>query len=209
MLQSCRRVCHVSHHQTLLIFSSLKISIEEQQWTHKMNATSSFLNVSIIDGYQQHSMATKLLPTASTAIGNILFAITTGNASLSPEDFEDVYDHPNSSIDLSILLLEGTKKHLLEGCLIISAISLVASFLVYCILSELRTVPGKCLMGLIVSELITDVLVVAALQLQPQTSACFVIGVLIHFFFLTIVSWTLTIGKLLLVYLIKSCSSDH
>lgn len=174
-----------------------------------MNATSSFLNVSIIDGYHQHSMATKVLPTASTAISNILIAITTGNASSSlPEEFEDVYDHPNSSIDLSILLLEGTKKHLLEGCLIISAISLVASFLVYCILSELRTVPGKCLMGLIVSELITDVLVVAALQFQPQTSACFVIGVLIHFFFLTIISWTTVICKLL-VYLIKSCSFDH
>lgn len=139
---------------------------------------------------------------ATSHLGSLLIAITTGNTSSSSssssspvENFEDVYRHLNSSIDLSILLLEGTKKHLLEGCLIISAISLVASFLVYCLLSELRTVPGKCLMGLIISELITDILVVAALQFQPHTPTCFVIGVLIHFFFLTIISWTSVIGK--------------
>lgn len=201
MLQSCHRVCHVFHRQPLLLLSfSLQTFTEKQLWTKKMNTTSSFLNLSSIDGQEQHSMATKLLPTASTAISNILIAITTGNVSSSPDNFEEVYRHLNSSIDLSILLLEGTKKHLLEGCLIISAISLVASFLVYCVLSELRTVPGKCLMGLILSELITDVLVVAALQFQPHTSACFIIGVLIHFFFLTIISWTSVIGRSPSVY---------
>ena len=151
--------------------------------------------------------STTLLSPVSTSatshLGSLLIAITTGNSSSSSsspvENLEDVYRHLNSSIDLSILLLEGTKKHLLEGCLIISALSLVASFLVYCLLSELRTVPGKCLMGLIISELITDILVVAALQFQPHTPTCFVIGVLIHFFFLTIISWTSVIGKCLAV----------
>lgn len=101
----------------------------------------------------------------------------------------------NSSIDLSVLRLQGFRKYLLEACLTLSAFSLVLSFLVYSLVPELRTVPGKCLMGLIVSEFITDTLVIAALQNQPCTLACSIIGVLIHYFYLTIFCWTSVIGK--------------
>ena len=111
---------------------------------------------------------------------------------LSDGHFES---HNSSSIEISVLLLQGTKKHLLETCLAISSVSLLASLFVYCALPELRTVPGKCLMGLIVSELVTDLLVIAALQYRPYTLPCFIIGILLHYFFLTIVCWTSVIGE--------------
>ena len=102
---------------------------------------------------------------------------------------------PSSSIELSMFLLVGTQKYILEGCFIMSTISLVISFLVYCIVPELRTVPGKCLMGLIVSELFTHLSVIAAMQHPWPFPACFAIGVCVHYFFLTTVSWTSVIGK--------------
>ena len=95
----------------------------------------------------------------------------------------------------STLQVEGVRKRLLELCLTLSCICMLFSFLSYCFIPELRTIPGKCLMGLIVSEFITNILAIAALQCRPKTTTCFFIGIAIHYFFLTMITWSNVIGK--------------
>ena len=136
---------------------------------------------------------------------NSLNATTLGgtfvNESLERNEsfLEDISEqqYQQQFIDYNILLLDEPKRYVLEVSLFISSICLVASFLVYSSVPELRTVPGKCLMGLIVSELSTNLFVIVAIHNSPKPHSltCFIIGISIHYFFLTLVCWTSVIGE--------------
>src|SRR6218665_3110921 len=94
----------------------------------------------------------------------------------------------------SILQINPWQKIAIELSLIFSSICLIISFIVYSLISELRTVPGKCLMGLIGAQMFTNIFLLLALCLPPRTYECFIVGILLNYFSLTTMYWTNIIG---------------
>lgn len=107
--------------------------------------------------------------------------------------------HGQHLLNTSVLSMEDGRRWMLDLTLSISVVALATSLVIYLIVHELRTVPGKCLMGLIVSELLFNISILMATFLQHHdyvdTLPCFVVSVVIHYLFLSIILWTNVIGK--------------
>lgn len=101
------------------------------------------------------------------------------------------------SITTTVFNLNGDRKMILEICLILSLLTLMISFSVYCILPNLRTVPGKCLMGLICNEFLTNLLIFIAIELPRNQlkTVCMTVAICLHYLLLSMLSWTNLIGK--------------
>ncbi|KAH9425178.1 hypothetical protein DERP_013409 [Dermatophagoides pteronyssinus] len=96
------------------------------------------------------------------------------------------------SITTTVFNLNGDRKMILEICLILSLLTLMISFSVYCILPNLRTVPGKCLMGLICNEFLTNLLIFIAIELPRNQlkTVCMTVAICLHYLLLSMLSWT-------------------
>ena len=103
----------------------------------------------------------------------------------------------HQTTNASIMIIHGTPKQIYEITITISLIALIVSFVVYATLPQLRTIPGKCLMGMIVSEFFTNLFVIAASNTLVKTQQCILIAVFLHYFFLSSLTWTSIIGKLI------------
>ncbi|XP_033118558.1 uncharacterized protein LOC117118153 [Anneissia japonica] len=74
------------------------------------------------------------------------------------------------------------------GC-ILSLVALVLTFLVYCLLSPLRTLPGKSVMSLTVALFCAQFLLTFGAGRTKITAACKVIAITMHFFWLASFVW--------------------
>lgn len=135
-------------------------------------------NLSIVNNYSNSNNQTA----EKVCIYSQLFLEPNSNHSDDNENFFD---------------FDGIKMYLLEFITIISSVALIISFVVYALLPQLRTIPGKCLMGLIISELFTNCLYLIGLKqkFSAGSNGCIAVAILLHYFFLTTFSWTNLIGK--------------
>lgn len=105
-------------------------------------------------------------------------------------------------LNTSVLSVEGTKRWMFDLTLSISVFALATSLVIYLIVHELRTVPGKCLMGLITSELLFNITILVSIFLQHHdyvgTIPCFIVSLVMHYFLLSIILWSNIIGKIFL-----------
>ena len=75
-----------------------------------------------------------------------------------------------------------------------STFCLALSFITYSLIRDLRTFPGKCLMGLISSQIVTNILLLFAFNFSPRTFQCFLTGAFLHYTSLTTMYWMNVIG---------------
>ena len=75
-------------------------------------------------------------------------------------------------------------------CMITSLLFLLATFVIYCILCALRTVPGKNIMCFTFSLFFAQLLLVIRSSIREDTAVCSWIGGLIHYFWISAFTWT-------------------
>ncbi|UXI21665.1 secretin receptor-like [Sarcoptes scabiei] len=88
--------------------------------------------------------------------------------------------------------LSGTKRTIIKISLSFSTLALLTTFLIYCALPKLRTVPGKCLMGLIANEFFGSIYLIILIHTRNNLSPffCSFLPICLHFFFLSHILWT-------------------
>lgn len=168
-----------------------------------MSSTSLF-NVISTEGNASAVLASQISALNSTGQANCSYLINyplDSNGDHQPL-LESHYDPDYVQLNMkliqwSVLDIQGTRRIVLEVTIATSTLLLAISLLVYVCLRELRTVPGKCLMGLIVSDLSVKVYLLVYLRLHkpPGQTLCIVTAILGHYLILTVVLWTGVIGE--------------
>ncbi|XP_033752038.1 LOW QUALITY PROTEIN: adhesion G protein-coupled receptor L4-like [Pecten maximus] len=126
----------------------------------------------------------KLLPNGPVlAFGNYELSVNT-TAIICVEDFTDMVEGRTSVTDEEDLL-SSVLSIVSFLCTCLSILCLIITFLTYCFFPELRTIPGKNNMCLIVSLFFSQCLMQFGMKQTQHTHLCMIIAIFLHFFWLS------------------------
>ncbi|CAF0869189.1 unnamed protein product [Didymodactylos carnosus] len=100
----------------------------------------------------------------------------------------------NHTLDKTILLFPFYRTALSLICTIISLTSLVLFIILYSLVPSLHSIPGKCLLLLVICLFIAQLLFTTTADLIKYSKFCVLFGIIVHYFYLTTFAWLTAIS---------------